>query len=290
MKLDFLGLPPAGKPVAAIVPVPWDATSSYGVGARGGPAALLAASHQIETWAPELGRDLLDWPVRTEEPVEPELQDLGATIRAVERRVGKINEEGLFPLCIGGDHSITSGAVAACSAAFGPLTVLQIDAHMDLREAYQGAPYSHASVMRRCHADHGAAIVPVGIRSASAECMAYSAEHGIDAIWAREIARTPTEAWVGRVVERLRAHARPVYVTVDLDGLDPSVLPDTGTPEPGGLGWYDLLDLVDAVASACQVVAADITELLPGPDSRRSAFLAARLLAYMLPRFVRAPP
>jgi len=271
--LTFLGLPKGateGVPGAVIVPVPYDGTSTWHKGADAGPRALLEASSAVELYDIETGREPWRDGIRTlpalDCPPDPERMS-----EAVRRVVGGILDGGEMPVVLGGEHSVTIGAVEAAADRFGDLTVLQIDAHADTREAYEGSSHNHACVMAR--ARERAAIVQVGIRAVDAEEMP-----GLEAervFWAHEIAASPEDSWMDAVVELLTPH---VYVTIDLDAFDPSLVPATGTPEPGGLGWYPVNRLLGRVARASTVVGFDVVELLPAPGQHASEFLAAKLV------------
>jgi len=261
---------------AVVVPCPLEATVCYGAGTAGGPQAILEASHQVETWDEELGVDLGACPgIATLAPLATE-DSVPGVHRRLEGVVGTLLDRGVFPLVLGGEHSLTPGPVRAAATRFPGLTVLQIDAHADLREAYQGSADSHACAMRRCLDDPHLRVVGVGIRSMS------SAE-------ADFVVRNP------RRVRHFRARGRrwtaedvvaclegPVYLSIDIDGLDSSLVPATGTPEPGGLFWEETLDLLRAVFTQRRVVAADLVELAPQAEHRASDYLAARLACKIL--------
>jgi agmatinase len=283
----FLGLPDAGALAQiAVVCAPYDLTSTYGKGADRGPDAALAASGAVETWDEELSVDLEALTYTVWRPADhaafgrlPPEAMVAALQAAHEQHLAR----GQVTLGLGGEHSITYGQFAALRARHPDLAVLQFDAHCDLRDTYKDSRHSHACIARRFLED-GAPLVQVGMRSCSREEAALIAERGLKVHWARDV--------VGRVAyhrEVLEVLAeRPVFVTVDLDGFDPAIVPATGTPEPGGLQWYDVTRLLLAVARHCKVVGADITELAPTPDgqaSRPSEFLAARLAAKMVAAF-----
>ncbi|MGQ0551713.1 MAG: agmatinase [Planctomycetota bacterium] len=289
--LSFLGLPDAGPAAqVAVVLAPYDLTSTYGKGADRGPAALLAASGAVETWDDETGRDLEELGYTTWRPADPAAFGRlrpEIMVRELERAHAAHIEAGRFTLGVGGEHSISYGQFAALRARYPDLAVLQVDAHCDLRDTYKDSPHSHACIARRFLED-GAPLVQVGMRSCSREEAALIAARRLTVHWARDVA--------GRVAYHRDVLAvlanRPVFVTVDLDGFDPSLVPATGTPEPGGLTWFDVTRLLFAVARHNTVVGADITELAPTPDgvfSRPSEFLAARLAAKMVAYFVKAP-
>jgi N1-aminopropylagmatine ureohydrolase len=263
---------------AVIFPVPLERTTTYMTGTRNGPAAILAASRNMELYDDELNSEPYHGfgiaTIAAIDTQEGTLEHVFEEIRSTERA---LLADSKFPLALGGEHSLTGPLVAAAREKFPDLTVLQIDAHADLRQAYQGNPLSHASVMRRvvelCPA------VEVGIRSLSVEEAEAIPTLPVRMYWARDIARQPVETWAPRVLADLSDH---VYLTVDLDGFDPAFLPATGTPEPGGLDWYQITGLIRAVAAKRKIVAADLVELLPQPGDHASDFLAAKLVYKIL--------
>ena len=182
-------------------------------------------------------------------------------------------EDKKFPVALGGEHSLTPPLVSATAKKFKDLSVLQIDAHADLRDEYQGNPASHACAMRRvvevCPA------VQVGIRSLSVEEAKAIPHLRTKVYWAKDIVRAPMKAWIAKVLEDLSPN---VYLTIDLDGFDPAFVPATGTPEPGGLDWSQVTSLIRAVADHKKIVGMDVVELLPQPGDHASDFLAAKLV------------
>lgn len=277
---NFLGLPPelSGYPTAkaAVLPIPYDATTSFNVGTRDGPRAIITASQQVELYDEELGRETYrKVPVATLDPLEADVSGPEAMVRGVEAAARKVVKDGKFLLALGGEHGISSGLVRAVRGRYRDLSVLQIDAHADLRDSYQGSPYSHACVMRRIH-EAKVDAVGVGIRNYSAAEARFIREAGKRIV----SARTCREGrdWIGQVVAGLSDH---VYVTIDIDGFDPAFAPGTGTPEPGGLDWYQVTDLLAAVARAKRIVSADIVEVRPLAGNPVTEFLAAKL-AYRL--------
>ena len=258
----------------AVLPVPWDATCSWGVGARFGPARMLEASAQVEWHDEELGRSPCSAGIVTLRPVEPVVAGPEATLAAVETSARLVVAAGKVLVGLGGEHTVTWGLLQAVRAFHEPVTVVQVDAHLDLRDTWQGSPWSHACVMRRVVED-GVPVVQVGVRSGSEEEWALSARRKLPVFRAREIVGRPGKTWIPRVLDAVRTEA--VYLTVDLDGFDPSVVPGTGTPEPGGLGFWEGLALLRALASARRIVGFDVVELEPIPGSRVSEFAAARI-------------
>ena len=273
---NFLGLPPETSGYAAakvvVLPIGFEATTSYGAGTRGGPEALLAASRQVEWYDQDLDVDLHDAPIHTMESVAPDFSAPGAMVERIRRIASAPVTDGKFVLGLGGEHTVTLGLVRAAAARHGPLSILQIDAHADLRTEYEGTPFSHACVMRRC-AEDGHRTVHVGIRSASREEVEFAREGGRLIFWARRCAED--EAWIG---EALAALAGPVYLSVDVDGLDPGIIRTTGTPEPGGLAWWPVIRLLEGLFRRHDVVGADVVELSALGDPA-SDFAAAKLAA-----------
>lgn len=272
--MNFLGLgPERSDPATAryvVLPVPYEQTVSYKGGTAAGPAAILDASAQVELWDEELGIEYANAGVATlpELAAAPTPAEQMARVRAA---ADDVLQRGQVLLTLGGEHSITAPAVAATAAvAPGPLSVLQIDAHADLRSQYEGDPHSHASVMARVleTTEH---LVQVGIRSYSPE-EARALPDRVKRFWTpRRIAVTPD--WIDGALDELTEH---VYITLDIDGLDPSLAPGTGTPEPGGLSWWQLTELLRAVGREKTVLAADVVEVRPLGENHVTEFVAAR--------------
>jgi agmatinase len=263
---------------AVIFPVPLERTTSYEHGTRNGPAAIIAASRNMETWDEELSVETYArMGIATLPPIDAAYLTLEKTLSEIHTTELTLLSDGKFPVVLGGEHSLTPPLVSAAAKKFPDLTVLQIDAHADLREAYQGNPASHASAMRRvveiCPA------VQVGIRSLSEEEAQAIPHLPTKIFWARDIARARLDSWIPQVISGLSEH---VYLTVDVDGFDPAFIPATGTPEPGGLDWYQVTALLREVAKQHTIVAADVVELLPQPGDHASDFLAAKLVYKIL--------
>ncbi|NDY41720.1 agmatinase [Dissulfurirhabdus thermomarina] len=276
MTLAFLG--PEGAvadPSRArihFIPVPFDATTCYRPGARLGPSAILAASPHMEWYDEELDAEVWRLGLYTRPPLEPVLPP-EAMIEAVRAAVSESLSVGAFPVVLGGEHSVTVGAVSALRERVGDLAVVQFDAHADLRENYQGSPYSHACVMRRIW--DSARVRQVGIRSLSRPEMEFLRAEGRPPIWAREV-KADCAGAVRRLLDGLPDI--PVYVTIDLDCLDPAVMPAVGTPEPGGLSWDEILAFLRALAGTGRVAAFDVVELAPLPGLAAPEYTAARLV------------
>jgi len=201
-----------------------------------------------------------------------DLSSPGAMTDRIRRVAARLVADGKWVLGLGGEHAVTLGLVRAAAEKHGTLGILQIDAHTDLRAEFEGTPYSHASVMRRCVED-GHRTVHVGIRNACREEVEFARRQNLPIFWGRQCAAS--DDWIDAAVDALRG---PVYLTVDVDGLDPSVIRTTGTPEPGGLGWWQTMQLLETLFARHEVVGADVVELSAGGD-RASDFAAARLAA-----------
>jgi len=259
---------------AVILPVPYDFTTSYQGGTRLGPRAIISASRNMELWDEEVG-PVYRRGIHTLPELEPTAEGPEAMVERVDRAMSWILAQGKLPVMLGGEHSLTAGAVRAASRKFAGLSVLQIDAHGDLRDTYLDSPWSHACVMRRVREMVPAA--SVGIRSISEEEAEYLAAHP-QPIWSVRQFR----ALAGRWEPILDALTDDIFVTFDVDGLDPSILPGTGTPEPGGLDWYEAVDLLRAVADRKRIVGFDVVELSPQTGQVVSDFLVARLVYRMI--------
>jgi agmatinase len=265
-----------------VLPVPYEATVSYQGGTRRGPAAILEASRYVELYDHELDREVSEIGIFT----LPSLQLSGA---GPERAVAELRHAyqqvleaagGRLVVVLGGEHSLTSAPVLAHARRErergGRLSVLQLDAHSDLRPEYEGSPYSHASVMARCVEDVD--LVAIGIRALTAEERdLIRRSSSITTIFAEEMWRD--RSWIDRTLEAL---GDPVYITFDVDYFDPSLVPATGTPEPGGPAWYPTLELLRRVFAERRVVGLDIVELAPIPGNAAADFAIAKLLYKMI--------
>lgn len=278
LTLNFGNLPPEHSSLeqarACVIPFPYEATTSYRGGTKDGPAAILQASAQVELYDDELDWSPYEVGIATTAPLWPSRQNYDEPLRQLEASVDAALDRGMFPVVLGGEHAITQGAVRAALKRHPDLAVLQIDAHADLRQSYDETPFSHASAMARL-VDLGVPLVQVGIRNISQEEMEWWRKKRPSKIfWARDYCRGRHS--VQEVVDALGD--RPVFLTIDLDGLDPAVMPGVGTPEPGGLGWWETLELLRALFTQRQVVGCDVVELAPIAGENVSEFAAAKLV------------
>jgi agmatinase len=260
---------------AVILPVPLESTTSYVPGTRNGPREILVASSHMELWDEELQTDVHPIGIYTLPEMELPFDDLADIMAEIQRVTGEIFDHGKFPIVLGGEHSITSPVVAAAAARHPELSVLQIDAHADLRDTYMGTRFNHACAMRRV-LEH-ARCTQVGIRSMSTE-EAKAAPTLATTIF-YDVSMRSKGDWIEQVVESL---GKTVYITIDVDGLDPAIMPATGTPEPGGLSWSEILTLLRAVIFMRNVIGCDVVELSPLPGVVAPNFLCAKLIYKIL--------
>jgi len=253
-----------------ILPVPYEGTVTYASGTAAGPAAIIEASAQVEWFDEELLGEFCHPGIATAGPVAPARTpaDQMGRVRATAE---PILHAGKFLLTLGGEHSITAPLVEAASARHGNVSVLQLDAHADMRDSYQGTKHSHACVMRRV-LEVADRIAQVGVRNFSLEEYRDCPSQVANFITPKVVAEDP--AWIDRTLDLL---GEKVYVTVDMDVFDPAEAPGVGTPEPGGLHWHQVTALLRRLCQARQVVAGDIVETRPIPPSNVTEFLAARL-------------
>jgi agmatinase len=258
-----------------VLPVPLDRTTSYVPGTRNGPHEILVASSHMELWDEETGTDVHSIGIFTLPEMEFPFAGIDEVMREIHRVASEIVSRDKFPLVLGGEHSITAPIVEAVAARHKGLSVLQIDAHADLRDSFMGTPFNHACAMRRV-LEH-ARTTQVAVRSLSPE-EAMAAPTLPTTIFYDYNMRRDVH-WMDRVVDSL---SDTVYITIDCDGLDPAIMPAVGTPEPGGLSWYELLALLRKVIEARTVVACDLVELAPIAGNVAPTFLCAKLIYKIL--------
>ena len=275
----YLGYPnPTWKDAkVALLPIPYDATTSYQSGARFGPEAMINASAQLELYDEEMGFETLGRvPIYTLDQMAPQLGNPADMMDEVYKAVKQIYGDKKFPFCFGGEHSLTYGAVKAACERFKDVSVLHLDAHADFRNEYEGTKYNHACVMRRS-IECARSVTSVGVRSVSIE----------DAIEHKRFSKRHTVFLAPQVpiAQILKTLNKNVYISIDIDVFDASIMPSTGTPQPGGLNWYDVLGLVRAVAKTKNVIGADVMEFMPIGGLRAPDFLAAKLVYKMVGAF-----
>jgi agmatinase len=256
-----------------VVPVPYDSTTTWQGGTREGPTAILDASMNMELYDRELGREICEAGIFTTSDVEPVLSSPEKMAVRVTEVIGEILFSGKIPIMLGGEHSLSFGGVCAALKMDlpGKLTVVQLDAHTDLRQKYGDTRFGHGCVVRRISELPGVDVVQIGLRSSSKEEVD-DVPANVTQFWAEDIVHD----WP-RALEEIMSHIGPdVYFTFDVDGCDPSWMPSTGTPEPGGLGYYQVVDVLRAVCTQRNVRAFDCVELIGGHPA--SAFAVARLL------------
>lgn len=252
-----------------LIPVPYDGTSTYVKGADQGPQAIIDASDSIELYDIELDAEGYREGIYTDVPIRQN-KTPEEMVQAVFERVSHFVKSNKIVGVLGGEHSVSIGSIQAMKAQFPNLSVLQIDAHADLRDSYQNSPYNHACVMRRAQ-EMGANVVQVGIRNVCTEEKPFIVPENM--FYAHQIRHRNN--WMEESLHRLPGE---VYLSIDLDGLDPSILPSTGTPLPGGLSWYQLTDFLTLLFQTKKIVGFDVVELCPNPSEKSSDVLAAVLV------------
>lgn len=260
------------KACIALLPVPYDGTSTWIKGSDKGPSALIEASGTLEMFDIETATDVSKKGIFTLEPVT-EKQSPEKMSVAVEHAVSKLLDDKKFPVVVGGEHSVSIGAFKAMSKKYQNITFLQFDAHADLRKSYEGSAYNHACAMYQ--AKQLAPIVQVGIRSMCEEESAYVNR---DNMFFRYQIRHNKD-WQNEVLKRL---SKEVYITIDLDVFDPSIMPSTGTPEPDGLLYHEVLSMIRKVEEQCVIVGFDVVELCPSEQNKAPNFMASKLIYQIL--------
>ena len=272
---NFGGLPEKfsnyKKSKVVILPVPFDKTTTWLKGSDKGPEAIIEASKNMELYDIETDSEVYKIGIFTEKEIVAQTSEV--MVSQVYQKVKNLLKDKKFVVTLGGEHSISAGPIKAHYDFFDNLSVLHLDAHSDRRDAYEGNKYSHASIMARAK-EMTDKIISVGIRS-----MDSSELKNIDRnkmLYASEIFKS--KGWIGKVINKL---SKNVYVSIDLDVFDPGIMPSTGTPEPGGLNWYQVTDLLEMVSSKRNIVGADVVELCPS-ENKASDFLAAKLIYKLL--------
>jgi agmatinase len=276
--LNFLDLKflPAKEAEVVVLPIPYEATTTYGAGTRNGPEAILGASRQVELWDEDDNWDpSAAIRLATASPILPEVSGPQTMLDKIKRIVQPWVSQGKFICALGGEHTITVALLQAMQTRYPDFNVVALDAHADLRESYNGSKLSHACVLRRVY-ELGRPLTILGTRS-------YSKEEA-DLLWvaprlkmfkARDL-NTPA-GW-DQALEHLKGIMGPVYLSIDLDALDPSIMPAVGTPEPGGLLYGQVLAIIETLARRGPIIGLDLVELAPIPGHQVSEFTAARIL------------
>ncbi len=276
---NFLGLPKEycdfEKSKFAILPVPYEGTTTYMPGTRFGPEAIIAASRMVELYDEELESEPFKHGIYTYPQLGVVSSGPDKMMKAIKEAAAEIYKTKKFLITLGGEHSITFPIVSALkSYKKSNFAVLQFDAHSDFREEYEGTIFSHASVMRRL-SDLGIPIFQVGIRSVSIEEIPALKKEKVETFWMKDVAETSPETIASALIKKLPHN---VYITIDVDALDSSIMPATGTPEPGGMLWHQILKILRMVILSKNVIGMDFVELSPIPGMIAPNFLVAKLI------------
>lgn len=255
-----------------VLSVPYDAVTSFKSGAREGPGAIIDSSQFLELYDQELKKETYKAGIHTLPDIIPAPGDPQTLVDRIYRVTGELIKHKKIVVVLGGDHSISLGLVKAHLKHFPGLSVLQFDAHPDLRDTYEGTPYSSATVMKRS-VELGAKVVQVGLRALSQEDVVFAKKAGVIQFFAEDMAGR--NDWIEGMINNLKNN---VYVSFDVDFLDPSIMSATGTPEPGGLDWYQTLKILREVAKKRHIVGFDVVELSPSLGPHSCSFLAAKLV------------
>ena len=262
-----------GKAKAVVVPFGLEKTVSYGLGTKNGPKEIIKASHQVELYDEELHCEpYKKIGIKTLKPFK-----IDSNIKKALKKISNTNEEilnkKLFPITLGGEHSITPGCIAPFVKKYKKLCLLHFDAHADLRQSYNGKKFSHASAIRRCLDYKNVSVISFGIRNISQSEILYLKKNSsrIKIFWAKDKAKWDLNKFKKMIKNKT------VYLTFDVDGLDSSIMPATGTPEPGGLFWDETLNIIKIAAKNSKIVGADINELSPIKGFNSYNFLVAKL-------------
>jgi agmatinase len=278
---NFLGLAPEQSDLTIanvlVLPIPFEATVSYGGGTAAGPAAIIIASQQVELYDREFDSEpALEYGVHTLPPLELPDDSLSA-INVIAEAAAEAAETGKLVVGLGGEHTVSVGFGRGLQQAVGgPITLVQIDAHADLRDEYEDSPYSHACIARRLIEDRTVTeLLQLGIRSVCTEEIQFARQNPDRVrIWYAE--EVHAGGWRAELAERLAG--KRVFLTIDVDGLDPAIIPATGTPEPDGLTWVETLDIVRLVCQSARIVGIDCVELAPHDGQHAADFAVAKLL------------
>jgi agmatinase len=276
---NFGALPPEYSQLETsqviILPVPYEQTTTYVRGTQNGPRSIIEASRNMELYDEELDQETFSlMGIHTSEEVEPVMSGPKDMAQILYELVSDLAKREKIVVTLGGEHSLSFGPIKAYKEKYPDISILQLDAHADLRESYQNSSFNHATVMRQILKTYPELpLVPVGIRSLSVEEADFVKKAGLPVFFAQDL--PPLENLSDKILTYLTGH---VYITIDVDVLDPSIMPAVGTPEPGGLTWQQILALLRSIAKARQIVGIDVVELAPIPGVIHPDFLAAKLL------------
>ena len=274
-KLGFLGIDNkfSFKEKAVVIPFGLEKTVSYGSGTKNGPKEIIKASHQVELYDEELNCEpYKKIGIKTLKPFKIN-KNIKIALKKISDINSKILDKKLFPITFGGEHSITPGCIAPFAKKFKKICLLHFDAHADLRESYNGEKFSHASAIKRCLDHKNVAVISFGIRNISSSEIPFLKKNSkrINIFWAKD-----KDKWNLTKFKKLIKN-KTVYLTFDVDGFDSSIMPATGTPEPGGLLWHETLDIIKIASKNSNIVGADINELAPIKGFNSYNFLVAKL-------------
>ena len=274
-KLGFLGIDNKFnfKEKVVVIPFGLEKTVSYGGGTKNGPREIIKASHQVELYDEELNCEPFKRiGIKTLKPFKID-KNIKKALKKISDINQKIIEKNLFPITLGGEHSITPGCISPFVKKYKNIFLLHFDAHADLRESYNGKKFSHASAIRRCLDHKNVSVISFGIRNISQNEVSYLKKNSkrINIFWAKDKLK-----WDLKKFKKLIRN-KNVYLTFDVDGLDSSIMPATGTPEPGGLFWEEALNIIKIAAKSSNIVGADINELAPIKGFNSYNFLVAKL-------------
>ncbi|HPN38512.1 MAG TPA: agmatinase [Melioribacteraceae bacterium] len=262
-----------------IISAPFEKTVSYGKGTAKGPKGIISASHYVEFYDEELDRELcFEKGICTIKELELNELSPKKALELIHLTTKEMIQLGKFVVVLGGEHSISFAPIKAHLEHYNNLSILQFDAHSDLRDSYQGSIYSHASVMARV-AELTSDITQIGIRAQAIEESKFIKDKGIKTFYARDLRTGKYENWQTEVLNTLKEN---VYITFDVDGLDPAIIPATGTPEPGGLLWDETMNLLHLIGRNRNIIGFDVVELAPSKKDEMSCFNAAKLTYKML--------
>ncbi len=259
------------KAKVVVLPVPYDSTSTYRTGSRDGPRAIIEASRPMELYSEELDADISKIGIYTLEEIEPDLDSPKKTVDRIAKEVSIILDDSKMPLLLGGEHTIAVGAIAAVSKKFKDFSVLHFDAHSDSRDEFMGSKYCHACIMARAR-ELCKSCYSVGVRSTDEES---ARKYSKDTLYMKDMQGMSTKQIVDKILENTEKN---LYITIDLDVLDPSEMPSTGTPEPGGMRYNELKGILKGLLKERKLIGIDFNEMCPIPGLTAPNFLAAKLI------------